>query len=124
MIMPNTCSVPGCMSSYNPVDADILPVFKMPQKQDEQRHTWLLALHRDDIYKDKAMYVCSKHFREDEATKPYNSTELRLKLLQRDTCSRPKLKDGAVQSTLLSSILFNSITSHQTQPSLSSVQGW
>ena len=96
--MPNNCSAPGCKSNYSPTDR--IPVFKMPQKPDELRHAWLRApLHRDDIDELKAVYLCSKHFREDKAetTHKVPNGDGSYREIPRN---RPKLKDGAVPTIL------------------------
>ena len=58
---PTSCLAPGCKSNYKSVDR--VTLFKMLQKPDQLRHTWVRALRRD--YKDelKAVYVCVNHFR-------------------------------------------------------------
>ena len=95
--MPNNCSAPGCKSNYDPTDR--IPVFKMPQKPDELRHAWLRALHRDDIDELKVVYVCSKHFREDEVqtTHKVPNGDGSYREIPRN---RPKLKYGAVPTIL------------------------
>ena len=95
--MPNCCSAPGCMSNYDPNDA--IPVFKMPQKPDELRHAWLRALHRDDIDELKIVYVCSKHFgdNEVETTHKVPNGDGSYREIPR---SRPNLRDGAVTTLL------------------------
>ena len=71
----------------------------MPQKSDELRHAWLRALHRDDIDELKFVYVCSKHFREDEVetTHKVPNGDGSYREIPRN---RPKLKDGAVPTIL------------------------
>ena len=95
--MPNNCSAPGCKSNYDPTDR--IPVFKMPQKPDELRHAWLRVLHRDDINELKVVYVCSKHFTEDEVetTHKVPNGDGSYREIPRN---RPKLKDGAVPTIL------------------------
>ena len=62
--MPNTCSARGCKSNYNPEDR--IPVFRMPQQLDELRQSWIRALHREDLDNLKTVFVCVKHFREED----------------------------------------------------------
>ena len=62
--MPNSCSVFGCKSNYK--SDEHVPVFKLPMKPDELRHTWIRALRRDDLHDFKGVYVCVKHFREED----------------------------------------------------------
>ena len=62
--MPNSCSAPGCTSNYN--SDEHVPVFKLPNKPDELRHAWIRALRRDDLDDFKRVYVCVKHFREED----------------------------------------------------------
>ena len=95
--MPNKCSAPGCRSNYDPTDR--IPMFTMPQKPDELRRAWIQALRRDDIDKLKVMYVCSKHFREDEVETSHRvpNGDGSYREIPR---SRPKLKDGAVPTIL------------------------
>ena len=38
----------------------------MPQQQDEQRQSWLRTLHREDLDYLKTVFVCLKHFREED----------------------------------------------------------
>ena len=42
------------------------PVFQMPKQPDGLRHSWLRALHREDVVDLKTVYVCSKHFKEGD----------------------------------------------------------
>ena len=58
-----------CKSNYD--DDERVPVFKMPHKPDQLRHAWIRALHREDIHELNAIYVCSKHLREDEVESTY-----------------------------------------------------
>ena len=62
--MPSNCSSSGCRSNYNKDER--IPVLKLPQTPDQLRHAWLRALHRDDIDKLKVVYVCVKHFRDED----------------------------------------------------------
>ena len=62
--MPNSCSAPGCKSNYT--NEEHIPTFKMPEKPPEVRHAWIRALHREDIGHLKAVYVCLKHFHEED----------------------------------------------------------
>ena len=92
--MPNCCSAPGCKSNYKS-SSEIVPVFKLPQKPPELRHSWFRVLRRDDLDELKAVYVCVKHFREEDI-------EYSHKVPNGDGTFReiprvsPKLKDGAV----------------------------
>ena len=95
--MPSRCSAPGCRSNYD--DDERIPVFKMPHKPDELRHSWIRALHRDYIHELKDVYVCSLHFKEEEIERTYKVPngdgtfrEMPRKYL--------KLKEGAVPSIL------------------------
>ena len=58
-----------CKSNYD--DDERVPVFKMPHNPDQLRRVWIRALHREHIHELKAVYVCSKHFREDEVEITY-----------------------------------------------------
>ena len=62
--MPNKCSAPGCKSKYDPEDR--IPVFRMPQQSDELRQSWIRALHGEDLDNLKTVFVCVKHFREED----------------------------------------------------------
>ena len=89
----------------------------MPQKPDELRHAWLRALHRDDIYELKIVYVCSKHFRDNEVetTHKVPNGDGSYREIPR---SRPKLRWSCANFTTRMSLLLYSLC-HQTQPSLS-----
>ena len=107
--MPNNCSAPGCRSNYDPNDR--IPVFKMPLKPDELKHAWLRALHREDVDELKVMYVCSKHFREEDVEYMHRvpNGDVSYREMPR---SRPKLKEGAVPAILPGCPLYYS--SHST----------
>ena len=95
--MPNTCSAPGCKSNYKPEDR--IPVFKMPQKPDELRHAWVRALHREGIDDLKTIFVCVKHFREEDIqyTHKVPNGDGTYHEIQR---KNPTLKEGTVPACL------------------------
>ena len=95
--MPNTCSAPGCKSNYNPEDR--IPVFRMPQQPDELRQSWIRALHREDLDNLKTVFVCVKHFREEdiEYTHKVPNGDGTYRELPR---KNPKLKDWTVPAYL------------------------
>ena len=91
--MPMNCSAPGCTSNYN--SDEHVPVFKLPEKPDELRQAWIRALRRDDIDDFKRVYVCVKHFREEDIEcmhrVPNGDGTFR-----EEPRARPKVKEGAV----------------------------
>ena len=95
--MPNRCSAPGCKSNYD--SEETFSVFQMPKQPDGLRHSWLRALHREDVGDLKTVYVCSKHFKEGDI-------EYTHRLPNGDGTYREiprkhlKLKEGAVPSIL------------------------
>ena len=90
--MPTSCSAPGCKSNYK--SEDRVTLFKMPQKPDQLRHSWVRALRRDDI-ELKAVYVCVKQFRTEdiEYTHKVPNGESTFREIPR---VNPKLRDDAV----------------------------
>ena len=98
--MPTSCSAPGCKSNYK--SEERITLFKMPQKLDQIRHAWVRALRRDDIDQLKAVYVCMKHFRDEdiEYTHRVPNGDGTFKEIPR---VNPKLKNGAVPVFLLGS---------------------
>ena len=91
--MPTSCSAPGCNSNYK--SEERITLFKMAQKPDQIRHAWVRALRRDDIDQLKAVYVCVKHFRDEdiEYTHRVPNGDGTFKEIPR---VNPKLKNGAV----------------------------
>ena len=61
--MPN-CSAPECKGNYT--SEDRVTIFKLPEGPPELRHAWIRALHREDISDLKMVYVCAKHFQEED----------------------------------------------------------
>ena len=95
--MPNSCFVFGCKSNYK--SDEHVPVFKLPMKPDELRHTWIRALRRDDLHHFKGVYLHIKHFREEDI-------EYTHRIPNRDGTFReiarinPRLKQGAIPAFL------------------------
>ena len=63
--MANKCSAPNCFSYYYP-DDPYIPVYKHPNKPPELRQEWITALRRVNMTDLKFIFVCAKHFREDD----------------------------------------------------------
>ncbi|KAI6654424.1 hypothetical protein LOD99_820 [Oopsacas minuta] len=78
------------------------------QKPDEVRHARLRTLHRDDIDELKVVYVCSKHFREDEVKTTHRVPKDKL---SRDTRNRPKLME-------LYQLYYGEVSYYSTHPSV------
>ena len=68
--MPNRCSAPGCRRNY--VGEPYTPVFKLPSGPPELVNRWLRSLCREDIGDLKNVFVCSKHFPEEEIQTSYS----------------------------------------------------
>ena len=90
--MPNKCSAPGCRSNY--AGEPYTPVFKLPSGPPELVNLWLRALCREDVRDLKHVFVCSKHFLDEEIQTNYS-------LLQPDGSylevpAKPKLHKEAV----------------------------
>ena len=85
--------------------------FSRCHRPDELKHAWLRALHREDVDELKVVYVCSKHFREEDIEYihrvPNGDGSYREK-----PRSRPKLIEGAVPAILPECPLYYS--SHST----------
>ena len=75
------------------------------------KHAWLRALHREDVGELKVVYVCSKHFREEDIEYMHRvpNGDGSYREMPR---SRPKLKEGAVPAILPGCPLYYS--SHST----------
>ena len=90
--MPNKCSAPGCRSNY--AGEPYTPVFKLPSGPPELVNLWLRALCREDVRDLKHVFVCSKHFLDEEIQTNFS-------LLQPDGSylevpAKPKLHKEAV----------------------------
>ena len=62
--MPNCCSVPNCKSNY-PGSKNNYTVFSLP-KDAELSKIWLKQICREDVSELQTIYVCIKHFREED----------------------------------------------------------
>ena len=62
--MPNRCSAPGCRSNYS--GEPYTPVFKIPNGPPDRVAQWKRALCRDNIDEIQNIYVCIKHFRDED----------------------------------------------------------
>ena len=72
--MTDKCSVPGCRNNYKDAgvpDSPYVPVFKLPTGPLERVQTWLRAIHRENISDDRTIFVCVKHFREEDIIKKF-----------------------------------------------------
>ena len=96
--MPSNCSAPGCRSNYD--QDEHIPVFKLTQTPDQLRHAWLRVLHKDDIDKLKVVYVCVKHFR-DEDVEYFHRVPNGYGSFREIPRSKLKLKEGKVLSSIL-----------------------
>ena len=96
--MPNKCSAPNCFSNYYP-DDPYIPVFKLPNKPPELRQEWITALRRVNMTDFKFIFVCAKHFREDDIEHVFKmpNPDGSFSEISR---AQPKLRTGAVPSIL------------------------
>ena len=62
--MTNKCSVPGCRSNYD--GEPHTPIFKIPNGPPHIVYQWKRFLHREFIEEIKKIYVCLKHFRDED----------------------------------------------------------
>ena len=63
--MPNRCSVANCSSNYD--GTDYTPVFEMANHwSKELQDEWRRFLHRDDAWELAKVFICSKHFADDD----------------------------------------------------------
>ena len=62
--MPNKCSAPGCRSNYD--GEPHTPIFKIPNGPPHIVYQWKRFLHREFIEEIKKIYVCLKHFRDED----------------------------------------------------------
>ena len=62
--MPNKCSAPKCRSNY--AGEQPTPVFKIPDGPPEIVALWKAFLHREHIEDIKKIYVCLKHFQDED----------------------------------------------------------
>ena len=66
--MPNTCSVPNCRSNYK--GEGYTPVFSLPKSPDIA-DKWRRAICREGAFELKSVYVCIKHFREEDILRTF-----------------------------------------------------
>ena len=90
--MPNRCSAPGCRSNY--VGEPYIPVFKLPSGPPELVNRWLRSLCREDIGDLKNVFVCSKHFIDEEIQTSYSICQPNGSYLELP--AKPKLHKEAV----------------------------
>ena len=66
--MPNTCSAPNCRSNYK--GEPYTPIFALPKCQDLAQK-WLRAICREGASDLKSVYVCIKHFRDEDIQRKF-----------------------------------------------------
>ena len=95
--MPNRCSAPGCRIYY--VGEPYTPVFKLPSGLPELVNRLLRSLCREYIgYLLKNVFVCSKHFLDEELQTSYSNCQPDGSYLE--VHAKPKLHKEAVQRFL------------------------
>ena len=114
--MPYKCSVPGCTSNYrfaNVPNPPHVPVFTPPTSPPEHVHACLRAIHRENISDLKNVFVCVKHFREEDIISNYNvlQSDGTYSSIPRKRC---KLSDDAVPCIYPNCPSY--LTSIQTKP--------
>ncbi|KAI6651128.1 Transposable element P transposase [Oopsacas minuta] len=90
--MPNRCSAPGCRSNY--AGEPYTPVFKLPNGPPDLVNRWHRALCREGIRDLKNVFVCSKHFLDEEIQTSFSIHQPDGTYLE--VPAKPKLQKDAV----------------------------
>ena len=91
--MPNKCSAPGCRSNYD--GEPHTPIFKMPNRPPHIVSQWKRFLHREFIEEIRKIYVCLKHFRDEDVEFFFNIPQPDGSILQ-EKRNLPRLRPLAV----------------------------
>ena len=91
--MPNKCSAPGCRSNYD--GEPHTPIFKIPNGPPHIVYQWKRFLHREFIEEIKKIYVCLKHFRDEDVEIFFNIPQPDGSILQEQR-NLPRLRPLAV----------------------------
>ncbi|KAI6650086.1 Transposable element P transposase [Oopsacas minuta] len=90
--MPNTCSAPGCRSNY--AGEPYTPVFKLSNGPPDLVNRWHRALCGEGIRDLKNVFVCSKHFLDEEIQTSFSIHQPDGTYLE--VPAKPKLQKDAV----------------------------